>query len=45
MGRESERERKGERAPVTACFIDWQKVSGNVKRAKLMQILKETGID
>jgi hypothetical protein len=30
---------------VCACFIDWQKAFDRVKRTKLMQILKVTGID
>jgi hypothetical protein len=30
---------------LNACFIDWQKASDRVKWTKLMQILKETGID
>jgi hypothetical protein len=29
---------------VCACFIDWQKASGHVNEAKLMQILENTGI-
>jgi hypothetical protein len=27
------------------CFVDWQKTFHRVKRTKLMQILKKTGID
>jgi hypothetical protein len=30
---------------LIVCFIDWQKVFDRVKWTKLMQILKETGID
>jgi hypothetical protein len=30
---------------LCACFIDWQKAFDCVKWAKLLQILKETGID
>jgi hypothetical protein len=30
---------------LCACFIDWQKVSDHINWKKLMQILKEIGID
>jgi len=30
---------------VCVCFIDWQKAFDRVNWTKLMQILKETGID
>ena len=30
---------------LCACFIDWQKSSDSVNWTKLMQILRETGID
>ena len=30
---------------LCVCFIDWQKAFDHVKWAKLMQILKGTGID
>jgi hypothetical protein len=30
---------------LSVCFIDWQKVFGRVNWTKLMQILKENGID
>jgi hypothetical protein len=30
---------------LCVCFIDWQKAFDRVNRAKLMQILKRTGID
>jgi len=30
---------------LSVCFIDWQKAFDRVKWTKLMQILKETGID
>jgi len=30
---------------LSVCFIDWQKVFDRVNWTKLMQILKETGID
>jgi hypothetical protein len=30
---------------LSVCFIDWQKVFDRVSWTKLMQILKETGID
>jgi hypothetical protein len=30
---------------LCACFIDWQKAFGHVNWTKLMQILKETGIN
>jgi len=32
-------------AELSVCFIDWQKVFDRVNWTKLMQILKETGID
>jgi retron-type reverse transcriptase len=30
---------------ISVCFIDWQKAFDRVNWTKLMQILKETGID
>jgi hypothetical protein len=30
---------------LSVCFIDWQKTFDRVNWTKLMQILKETGID
>jgi hypothetical protein len=30
---------------LTVCFIDWQEAFDRVNRTKLMQILKESGID
>jgi len=30
---------------LCACFIDWQKAFDRVNWAKLMQIIKETGIN
>jgi hypothetical protein len=30
---------------ISVCFIDWQKTSDRVNWTKLMQILKENGID
>jgi hypothetical protein len=32
-------------AELCVCFIDWQKAFDRVNWTKLMQILKETGID
>jgi hypothetical protein len=30
---------------LSACFMDWQKAFDHAKWEKLMQVLKETGID
>ena len=35
----------GTDSELCICFIDWQKASDRVKWTKLVQILKETGID
>jgi hypothetical protein len=32
-------------AELSVCFIDWQKAFDRVNWTKLMQVLKETGID